>query len=259
MWEKELAAAINAGELAKRAILDVYKSPFHVEIKKDKSPVTEADKKSDAIIREYLHKKFPTHAFLTEESQDDIIRLTNDYVWIIDPLDGTTNFVEKNDEFTINIALVYKHKVVVGVVLVPVTGEIYYATNHGGAFYSIGGKVREIHVNHKKKDLKALLSRSHHGQAEEEVLNRHADVIKERKYVGAAIKACLIAKGEAEISLRFNDKTKEWDTAAAQIILKEADGYFLTPKSHQWMTYNREDVTNRDGYIMANCRKNIFE
>ena len=258
MWEKELAAAINAGELAKRAILEIYKSPFKVILKEDKSPVTDADQKSDAIIREYLKKKFPSHAFLTEESQDDKSRLDKEFVWVIDPLDGTCNFVDKNDEFTINIALTHKHKVVVGVVIIPVTGEIYYATSHGGAFYSVGGKVREIHVNHKAKDLKVMLSRSHHGKPEEELLNQHKDVIKDKKFVGAAIKACLIAKGDAELTVRLNDKTKEWDTAAIQIIVKEADGYFLTPKMHKWMKYNREDVVNREGYIIANRRKNLF-
>ncbi|MCQ2793897.1 MAG: 3'(2'),5'-bisphosphate nucleotidase CysQ [Bacilli bacterium] len=259
MWEKELAAAINAGELAKRIVLQVYKSPFHVTYKKDKSPVTEADKKSDAVIRKYLHEKFPTHAFLTEESVDDPSRFKNDYVWVIDPLDGTCDFVDKNDEFTINIALVYKHKVVVGVVVVPVTNEIYYASDHGGAFYSINGTVREIHVNRKQKDLKIMISRSHHGKPEEAMIKKYGKLIKTRQEVGAAIKACIIAKGQAELSLRLDDGTKEWDTAAAQIIVKEADGLFVLPNTHQWMTYNRKDVVNRDGYIIANRRSNILK
>lgn len=256
MWEKQLAVAIKAGELAKRAILDVYKSHFDVKIKKDKSPVTEADKKADKIISEYLKSAYPTYAVLSEESEDNQSRLNNDYVWIVDPLDGTTNFVNKNDEFTINIALVYKHKVVVGVVIIPVTGEIYYATNHGGAFYSINGTVKEIHVSRNSESLRVLLSRSHHSKHEEEIYKRMGSRISKRTYVGAAIKACLIAKGEAELSICLNDKTKEWDTAAPQIILKEANGVFLDSKG-SWMTYNRKDTGNKNGYVMSNKRKNI--
>lgn len=255
MWEKQLAAAIKAGELAKRAILDIYKTNFKVEKKKDKSPVTAADKEADKIISKYLKEAYPTYAILSEESADDKNRLTNDYVWIIDPLDGTTNFVNKCDEFTINIALAYKHKVVVGAIIIPTTGEIYYATNHGGAFYSVGGKVKEIHVS-RNKTIRALLSRSHHSQKEETILKQYGDRIVDKKYVGAAMKACLIAKGEAELSLCLNGKTKEWDTAAGQILLKEAGGVFVEPNG-KWLTYNREDTANKNGYVIANKRKNI--
>ena len=109
MWEQELQAAIKAGLLAKDAILEIYEKDFEVEIKSDDSPVTLADKTADKIIKEYLSKIFPTHAFLTEESDDDLERLTNDYVWIIDPVDGTKNFVARDGEFTTNIALAYKN------------------------------------------------------------------------------------------------------------------------------------------------------
>lgn len=257
MWEKQLAAAIKAGELAKRRILEIYKNGFNVEIKPDNSPVTIADKDADQIIRSYLHEKYPDYAFLTEESADDKERLNNDYVWIVDPLDGTTNFVNKNNEFTINIALAYKHKIVVGVVIVPVTNEMYYATNHGGAFYSINGSVREIHVNHYRKNLRVLLSISHHGEAEEKKLAEYGSLIKSKTAKGAAIKLCLIAKGDAELSIRLNNGTKEWDTAAPQIIVKEAGGYFIKPDG-EWMLYNRENVINTDGYYVANRKKNII-
>lgn len=257
MWEKQLADAIKAGELAKRRILEVYKTGFDVETKIDNSPVTLADKDSDRIIREYLSKKYPDYAFLTEESVDDKSRLNNDYVWIVDPLDGTLNFVNKNNEFTINIALAYKHEIVVGVVIAPVTNEIYYATRHGGAFYSIDGKVREIHVNNRKKDLRVLLSISHHGDAEEKKIAEYGNLIISKTAKGAALKLCLIAKGEAELSIRLNDGTKEWDTAAPQIIVKEAGGYFLKPNG-EWMLYNRENVVNVDGYYVANRKRNII-
>jgi len=257
MWEKQLASAIKAGELAKREILKIYKTHFDVEIKKDKSPVTMADKKADKIIREFLLKEFPDYSFLTEESVDDKKRLNNDYVWIIDPLDGTTDFIAKNDQFTINIALSYKHKIVVGVIIVPVTNEIYYATNHGGAFYSKSGTVKEINVNRKKNNLTVLTSISHHGKEEESKIKEYGDLVSNVKKSGAALKACLIARGEAELSFRYNDKTKEWDTAACQIIVKEANGVFVDSKGIS-ITYNKEDVVNHDGYIIANKKSNII-
>ena len=93
MWEKELQEAINAGLKAKEKIMEIYAKGFDVEIKEDNSPVTIADKTADEIIRNYLHEKFPTHAFLTEESTDSKDRLSNDFVWIVDPVDGTKDFV----------------------------------------------------------------------------------------------------------------------------------------------------------------------
>ena len=257
MWEKQLAAAIEAAELAKREIIKIYKSPFKVEYKKDKSPVTEADKNADKIIRKYLSEKFPDYAFLTEETADDKSRLHNDYVWVVDPLDGTCDFVDKNDQFTTNIALVYKHKVVVGVIIIPVTNEIYYATHLGGAFYSINGTVREIHVNRKKKDLRVLLSVSQHGKEEDKAFKKYGNLISKKEPVGAAIKACLIAKGEAELYIRLNNHTKEWDTAAGQIIVQEAGGIYIEPHGEP-LKYNRENVVNEKGYIIANRRKNII-
>lgn len=256
MWEKQLAVAIKAGELAKREILKIYKTDFSVETKSDKSPVTIADKTADKLIREILKKAYPTYGFLTEESQDDKKRLENDYVWIVDPLDGTYNFVNHNDEFTINIALAYKHKVVLGVIIIPVTNEIYYATKLGGAFYAHEGSVSEIHVSRNSKFLRVLLSRSHHSDKEENILKKYGPCIIERKYVGAAIKACKIAKGEAELSIGLNNKTKEWDTAACQILVKEAGGVYIEPHGTS-LKYNREDVTNQKGYVMSNCKKNI--
>src|SRR5574344_1329917 len=151
MWEKELQVAIKAGLAAQKEILVIYNQNFDVEIKEDNSPVTLADKNADRIIREILGKAFPKYAFLTEESEDDKSRLSNDYVWIVDPVDGTKDFVAHNGEFTINIALAYKHVAVLGVILIPVTGEIYYAIQNEGSFYlkDKDSKPIRIHCNDK--------------------------------------------------------------------------------------------------------------
>ncbi len=257
MWENELKEAIFAGQKAKIAILDIYQKGFDVEIKEDNSPVTLADKTADKIIREYLHSCFPNHAFLTEESEDDLGRLSNDYVWIIDPVDGTKDFVAKDGGFTTNIALAYKHEVVVGVVIVPVTGEIYFATKSGGAYHQVDGTTTRIHVNDKTDDLTVLRSVFHFNDDEKVLIEKHSDKIKHIEKFGSSLKPCKIAEGLAEITYRMSGNTKEWDTAAFQIIVEEAGGLVLEPNGTP-LTYNRKDVYNRNGYIVVNRKENIL-
>lgn len=257
MWEKELKAAIEAGLLAKEKILEIYNMDFDVEIKSDDSPVTLADKKADEIIKKHLSSIFKDYAFLTEESDDDLSRLDNDYVWIIDPVDGTKDFVAKDGGFTTNIALSYKHEVVVGVVIVPTRDEIYFATKGGGAFYQKGDKIEQIHVNDKLEDLTCLRSVFHFNEYEKSLIEKHKDKIKHVEKFGSSLKPCRIAHGLAEITYRVSPNTKEWDTAACQIIVEEAGGLFIEPDGNR-ILYNRKDVYNRNGYIVVNRKENIL-
>ncbi|MBR0294804.1 MAG: 3'(2'),5'-bisphosphate nucleotidase CysQ [Bacilli bacterium] len=258
MWEKELNAALEAGLKAKEKIMEIYQKGFDVEIKEDNSPVTIADKSADAIIREVLHKHFPSHAFLTEESEDDLSRLDNDYVWIVDPVDGTKDFVARDGGFTTNIALAYKHELVVGVVVVPVTGEIYYAMKGVGSFYrNPDGKEEIIHVNDKVDNLTCLRSVFHFNENEAKLIEKHKDKITKVEKFGSSLKPCRIAHGKAEITYRLSAGTKEWDTAACQIIVEEAGGLFIEPDGNR-ITYNRKDVYNRKGYIVVNRKENIL-
>ncbi len=258
MWENELKIAIEAGLVAKEAIMKIYREPFDVEIKNDNSPVTIADKKADKIIREILEKAFPHHAFLTEESEDNIARLDNDFCWIVDPVDGTKDFVVKNNEFTTNIALSYKGEIVVGVIVIPAADTIYYATKGGGAFKRDAfDQVLKINVNEKLNKLTVLTSRFHVKENELETIKKHSDRIIHVETYGSAVKACRIAEGLAEITYRLSSGTKEWDTAASQVIILEAGGVFIKPDGKQ-MTYNRVDVNNREGYIIANRIENVL-
>ncbi len=257
MWEKELNEAIKIGLEAREKILEIYHKHFDVEIKEDNSPVTLADKTADKMIREHLKKVFPNYAFLTEESEDNLDRLSNDYVWIVDPVDGTKNFVAKDGGFTTNIALSYKHEIVVGVVIIPVTGEVYYAVKNEGTFYFFNNEKVKIHVNDKLDDLTCLTSVFHTNDKEADLIKKHSDVIKHVHGIGSSIKACQIAHGKAELSYRMSANTKEWDTAAIQIIVKEAGGVFVQPDGSE-LTYNRKDVYNRNGYIIANRKENIL-
>ena len=257
MWEKELQAAIEAGLKARIKIMEIYNKGFDVEIKEDDSPVTIADKTADKIIREHLHNAFPAHAFLTEESEDNEERLSNDYVWIVDPVDGTKDFVAKDGGFTTNIALAYKHELVVGVVVVPVTGEIYFASKGNGAFHRVNGQDTKIHVNDKLEDLTCLCSVFHTNETELKLIEKHSDKIKHVMKFGSSLKPCRIAEGLAEITYRMSAGTKEWDTGACQIIVEEAGGLFVEPDGGK-ITYNRKDVYNRKGYIVVNRKENIL-
>lgn len=254
MFDKELEVALFAVNSVRDLILSIYYSEdIGTEIKNDNSPVTKADKAADKIIREILSREFPTYSLLTEESIDDKSRLNSDYVWIVDPVDGTKEFVAHNDEFTVNIGLSYKHECVLGVILNPVSGEIYYGVKNVGAFYKKDKDSNpiEIHCSNKTKNITALISRNHSNEKEEFLLNKHSDVIKIRKVLGASLKGCAIAKGEAEISYRMSAQTKEWDTCAMQAIVEAAGGFILKPDGERIM-YNRDDVYNRDGYVICN-------
>ena len=252
MLNKELTEAINIIKVAGEEVLKIYNSTsLDIEIKEDNSPVTKADKLADKIIREYLSIKFPHYAFLTEESSVDFLRLENDYVWIIDPLDGTQDFVDHNVGFAVNIALAYKHEVVVGVVYVPATGDLYFASKGQGSYHLHDDICERIHVDDKTSDLTCLVSIHFFMDSEKELIERHRDKISQYYPAGASIKACLIAEGKAEISYRHSPNTKEWDTAAPQIILEEAGGLLLKPDGSR-MTYNRKDVRNLEGYVLLN-------
>lgn len=260
MLNKELEVALEAVNSVRDVVLDIYNSrDMGVEIKEDNSPVTKADKAADEIIRKILSGAFPLYGMLTEETFDDKSRLEKDYVWIVDPIDGTKDFVAKDGEFTVNIGLSYKHEAVLGVIGIPYTGEIYYAVKGMGSFY-LKNKDAEpvrLHVSDKDENLTVLVSRFHITDEEKAVIEKHNNKITTIKTVGACIKGCHIAHGLADITYRYNPNTKEWDTCAMQVIVEQAGG-FLVKFNKEPIRYNREDVYNRDGYIIINKMKNFL-
>jgi len=253
----ELRAAIIAGREASREIMDVYeKKDFAVDYKEDDSPLTEADRRANEIIVSSLQKKFPQYAILAEESSDDKARLDKDWCWIVDPLDGTKEFIKRNGEFTVNIALVYRQKPVLGVINVPVTGEMYYAAEGRGARYRPQKETAcwQIAVSDREEDLRAVKSRSHSSQKLNQLLANTAR-ITEVKEKGSSLKGCLIARGEAEIYYRFNP-TMEWDVAAMDCIVRKAGGIMRNLKTGEKMKYNRENPINEDGFYVVNKEEN---
>ena len=233
-FEHMKQAALDAGKL----IMDVYHTNFAVEIKQDDSPVTAADKGSDALIRKELGTAFPEAAFLTEESTDDRSRLDKEWLFVVDPLDGTSDFVSRAGEFAVLIALVHYHEPVVGVIYAPNQNLFYYAIKGEGAYRLDGDAPVRLHVSSRVgKDLRCLVSRSHFNE-------------KEKAYIEDR------RSRFSEISYRFSGGTKEWDVAPGNLILEESGGIMVKPDGSRY-SYNREDVYNRDGYILANCPENL--
>ena len=239
--------AVIAGQL----ILEVYNKDFDVEYKDDNSPLTEADKKANDYIVGILQEEFPDYSILAEESKDDLSRLNNDYCFIVDPLDGTKEFVKRNGEFTVNIALTYKGRAIIGVIYVPVSQELFFAEDGKGAFYEKDGKVDRIHVSDRLEDIRLMVSRSHPSEKLKELIERNN--IHNIIIAASSLKGCMIARGLAEAYYRFGP-TSEWDTAAMQCIVEEAGGVFRQMDG-TYMTYNREDVINRKGFYILNNNK----
>jgi len=252
-WTKELAVAKAAAVEAGKAILKIYNSEqIDVEYKSDASPLTQADKCSNQIIVEALAQNFPEYAILSEEEQDNKERMKNDYCFVVDPLDGTKEFIKRNGQFTVNIALAYKGKSVMGVIYVPVTGELYWAAEGQGAYLTVGDETKGIRVSDRDKDIRVVMSSSHGCAEMDELLEKHklTNFVK----VGSSLKGCIIAKGEAEIYYRFNP-TMEWDTAAMQCIVEEAGAIFRQMDDTE-MRYNRQDCRNSKGFYIINSMGN---
>lgn len=259
MYEKELNAMIAAAREAEKLIMEIYATDFDVEIKSDDSPVTAADKGADAKIREVLSKEFPDYGFLTEESKDTKERLFKRDVFIVDPVDGTKEFVNRNGEFCTNIGFCHDHEIVAGVINVPAKGLLYYAVKGQGAFrINKDGSVDKIHVSDRKENLRCVMSRSFLMPGEVALLEANKDKIVEHWSAGAATKFCAIAQGDAEISFRMSQGTKEWDTAAGDILIHEAGGHMVKMDGTRYI-YNREDVYNRDPYELVNDMANFVK
>lgn len=259
MFERELEACLNIIKVASNKVMEIYnENDLGVEIKEDNSPVTRADKLADELIRNYLKEQFPSYAFLTEESTDDLSRLSNDYVWIIDPIDGTKDFIAHDGDFSINIGLAYKHESVFGVIMIPATGDIYYAIKGQGA-YKISGDNEpiRIHVSDRKENLIGLISHFYTKEADLEFYRKNTHIITSIITSGSTKKGCMVAEGKADIIYRTTHNTKEWDTCAVQIIVKEAGGIMVDLDLKE-ITYNREDVYNRNGYVVCNNLQNFI-
>ncbi len=228
------------------AIMQVYDGGFTVQHKEDNSPLTLADLESQRVILEGLDRITPDIPVLSEESAQAPWgeRKTWRELWVVDPLDGTREFVKRNGEFTVNIALVREHEPVLGLVAAPAQGLLYWGAVGIGAFSHHRGAAQvPIHVVPPQNPLRVFASRSHAGaQTSAYLAGLKPHVVTG---MGSSLKFCLLAEGKAELYVRFGP-TSEWDTAAGQALLEAAGGHVTRLDGHR-LRYNcRESVINGD-------------
>jgi 3'(2'), 5'-bisphosphate nucleotidase len=227
-----------------RAILEVYASSFSVQEKADSSPLTEADLRSEKLILAGLRRIAPEIPVLSEETGQSAwaVRRNWSRLWVVDPLDGTKEFVRRNGEFTVNIALVDNHRPVLGIVHAPALERDYFACEGIGAFRSDARAAgRPIRVSRRGSGaVRVVGSRSHRGSSLDGFLSRVG--AHELVEVGSSLKLCLVAEGSADVYPRLGP-TCEWDTAAGQCVLEQAGGQVLKLDGEP-LEYNREDTLN---------------
>lgn len=240
-----LETAKKAALAAGAEILKIYKSgDFSIEAKSDNSPLTLADKAAHLRIVSFLEKTgIP---ILSEEGRDIPYEERSEwqYFWMVDPLDGTKEFIKKNGEFTVNIALIHKSESVLGVVYTPVLDELYWAIKGNGAFRLKDEEAVKLSVSQRKLDslgLKVVASRSHMSVETEEYLKKLSE--PEIVSKGSSLKFLLIASGEADLYPRFGP-TMEWDTAAAHVIVTEAGGSVTLTDHETPLSYNKQNLLN---------------
>lgn len=254
--KKELEAAISAAKLAGDKIMSIYTKDFAVCYKDDKSPVTEADVLANKLILETLSGQFPDDGYLSEEVRDDSSRFEKDRFWVIDPLDGTKEFVKKNGEFSVNIGLVDHGEVVLGVIYIPVRRRVYFAVKGEGAHrQEENGETARIHVSNRVKPFNMLISRSHTSKRTISLLKMKAFEMLSLTEMGSALKGCLIAEGLYDVYYNFGHSMK-WDTCAMECIIEEAGG-IIRRLDDAPIDYTEVETKNYGFYIINNAQNHI--
>lgn len=229
---------------AGRAIMTIYRQPFTVEYKQDESPLTAADKGAHELIAAALATLTPDIPVLSEESGPEVMaeRLGWSRYWLVDPLDGTKEFVARNGEFTVNIALIEDGKPVWGLVYAPVPDRLWYGGKGLGAWRidESGTAAIKTHAHVEGEAWKVVGSRNHLSQATRDYLAPLGEI--ELVSMGSSLKFCIIAEGGAELYPRLAP-TCEWDTAAAQAVLEGAGGT-VTQLDGEPLRYNKPDILN---------------
>jgi 3'(2'), 5'-bisphosphate nucleotidase len=240
-----LANVVKLAQRAGDAILSVYSEQFEVTHKTDHSPLTIADLRSHEIITQGLRALTPDLPVLSEEASDISFEQRRQWTryWLVDPLDGTKEFVSRNGEFTVNIALIDDHAPVLGVVHVPVTSTTYTGATGIGAFKQVDGqastplRVREP----ASSPLRIVGSRSHRGDSLDRYLPKLGPY--ELVAIGSSLKFCLVAEGSADFYPRFGP-TSEWDTAAAQAVVEAAGGAVVETNGERLRYNTKADLLN---------------
>jgi len=227
---------------ASKVIMEIYKRDFKVEYKDDKSPLTEADLQANEIICNSLKNLYPNIPIMSEENKqtDYEIRKNWEYYWCIDPIDGTKEFVKKNDEFTVNIALIHNQEPVLGVVYAPAIDVMYSAKIGVGAFKN----THKLPINRDDNKYIIVASKSHMSKETQEYID-NIETSKEKELIsmGSSLKLCLVADESANCYPRIAP-TMEWDTAAADAIVRIAGKMTYHFETQKPLIYNKEELLN---------------
>ncbi|MGE0078789.1 MAG: 3'(2'),5'-bisphosphate nucleotidase CysQ [Bacteroidales bacterium] len=267
-----LIAAVNSSIRAGASIMEVYNSDdFQVNLKSDKTPLTLADRLAHDIIKKDLSKTFIP--VLSEEGRNIVYeeRRGWEYFWIVDPLDGTKEFIKRNGEFTVNIALIHNNYPLLGVVYVPVTNELYFSFTPDGAYKVVDllpskdakfsyddliPRSQKLPFKIDRNSLIVVESRSHTTPETldyiDQLKNRFSEV--ESISRGSSLKMCMIAEGEADVYPRLS-LSSEWDTAAGQAIVEGAGFHVITYEDNERMMYNKEELINP--WFIVKGNKNV--
>ncbi len=265
-YDKLILTTILAAKRAGEAILEVYDSDFAVEQKDDKSPLTLADKRSHEIIEKVLEQTITvnnsTVPILSEEGKEIPYdeRIKWEYFWLVDPLDGTKEFIKRNGEFTVNIALIHKHKPILGIIYIPVKDVFYFAAANFGTYKlensgiltdnlsieELIDKSQKLPLNsNDKTTLTVIGSRSHTSEEFTEFVKQLNQKHENVEFIssGSSLKLCLVAEGKADVYPRFGP-TMEWDTAAGQAIVEQAKCTVMEAETNEPLNYNKSNLLN---------------
>jgi 3'(2'), 5'-bisphosphate nucleotidase len=256
VYAHEMRIALELAREAGAAILDLYEGPLQIEQKTsadDREPVTQADRLANEIIVARLQREFPDDGILAEESIDTSHRLDKGRVWMVDPLDGTTGFIDGNGDFAVQIGLAENGVCVLGVVYQPLTGVVYRAVRGCGTWIErTGFKPEQGRVSNQREisNMRLAASRSHRSPRMDKVVQ--ALGLREEILRGSVgIKIGLIVEQQCDLYVHLSPRTKQWDTCAPEVILREAGGR-ITDLFGRALRYNHVDVQNRNGVVASN-------
>ncbi|MBC8255837.1 MAG: 3'(2'),5'-bisphosphate nucleotidase CysQ [Candidatus Marinimicrobia bacterium] len=247
-----IQSVIKIAKQAGLVIMEVYKTDFDIQIKNDKSPVTEADTRANEIIIDGLLKITPDIPILSEEGRDIPYEERSKWesFWLVDPLDGTKEYIKKNDEFTVNIAYMQNNLPIFGVVYAPALDELYWGNVEKGAYKSIAGKTyNKINVRTQlNSPVQIATSRSHPSPKMDKFLSQFKS--NDLHPMGSSLKICSVADGRVHFYPRLGP-TMEWDTGASHAVIKAAGGEIIKYGTNKPLKYNKEDLLNPE-FIAGN-------
>lgn len=250
--ERELELTKTIARTAGQILLDIYSGDHKVEWKGYDDPVTAADHAANKFIVAELRRHFPADGILSEEATDDQTRLSKSRVWLVDPMDGTKQFIERIGEFAVMIGLAINGKPEVGVVYNPVTNKMYYAATGIGAYLEEPLTTRRLHVSAvtDSTQMIAAMSRSHHSP-KVDLIKQRLGITQQVQSGSVGLKVGLLAEGRAHLYVHLGAKTNQWDTCAPQVII-EAAGGVMTDRDGQPLRYNIAEIRNLNGVVASN-------